>query len=102
MKKSMNRIVCGLTAAVMMGTLTACSGGQGETKAAVPSGSEAAGNTESTAQQGETQAEMKATVIWRAFDDQFQSGFRIIMQNEAEKLGGITLDARLTGRALRI
>ena len=35
---------------------------------------------------------MKATVIWRAFDDQFQSGFRIIMQNEAEKSGGITLD----------
>lgn len=32
MKKSMNRFVCGLTAAVMMGTLTACSGGQGETK----------------------------------------------------------------------
>ncbi|MCD7871532.1 MAG: galactose ABC transporter substrate-binding protein [Enterocloster clostridioformis] len=92
MKKSMNRIVCGLTAAVMMGTLTACSGGQGETKAAAPSGSEAAGNTESTAQQGEAQAEMKATVIWRAFDDQFQSGFRIIMQNEAEKLGSITLD----------
>ena len=38
------------------------------------------------------QEEMKATVIWRAFDDQFQSGFRIIMQNEAEKSGGITLD----------
>lgn len=33
-----------------------------------------------------------ATVIWRAFDDQFQSGFRIIMQNEEEDLGGITLD----------
>lgn len=30
MKKSMNRIVCGLTAAVMMGTLTACSGGRGD------------------------------------------------------------------------
>ena len=29
MKKSMNRFVCGLTAAVMMGTLTACSSGQG-------------------------------------------------------------------------
>ena len=29
MKKSMNRIVCGLTAAVMMGTLTACSGVRG-------------------------------------------------------------------------
>ena len=92
MKKSMNRFVCGLTAAVMMGTLTACSGGLGETKPAVPAGSESAGNSESAAQQGEAQAEMKATVIWRAFDDQFQSGFRIIMQNEAEKSGGITLD----------
>lgn len=92
MKKSMNRFVCGLTAAVMMGTLTACSSGQGETKPAAPAGSESAGNSESAAQQGEAQAEMKATVIWRAFDDQFQSGFRIIMQNEAEKLGGITLD----------
>lgn len=35
---------------------------------------------------------VESTVIWRAFDDQFQSGFRIIMQNEEEKLGGITLD----------
>ena len=52
MKKSMNRFVCGLTAAVMMGTLTACSGGLGETKPAVPAGSESAGNSESAAQQG--------------------------------------------------
>ena len=43
MKKSMNRFVCGLTAAVMMGTLTACSSGQGETKPAAPAGSESAG-----------------------------------------------------------
>ena len=57
MKKSMNRFVCGLTAAVMMGTLTACSGGQGETKPAAPAGSESAGNSESAAQQGEDEAE---------------------------------------------
>ena len=55
----MNRFVCGLTAAVMIGTLTACSGGLGETKPAVPAGSESAGNSESAAQQGEAQAEMK-------------------------------------------
>ncbi len=36
--------------------------------------------------------EVKATVIWRAFDDQFQSGFRIIMENEASKIEGIRLD----------
>lgn len=36
--------------------------------------------------------DVNATVIWRAFDDQFQSGFRIIMQNEVENIEGITLD----------
>lgn len=33
-----------------------------------------------------------ATVLWRAFDDQYQSGFRIIMQNEADIMGDIVLD----------
>lgn len=36
--------------------------------------------------------DINATVIWRAFDDQFQSGFRIIMGNEEENIGGIKLD----------
>ena len=36
--------------------------------------------------------DINATVIWRAFDDQFQSGFRIIMGQEEEELGGIKLD----------
>lgn len=40
----------------------------------------------------EVTADINATVVWRAFDDQFQSGFRIIMENEAEKTGGISLD----------
>jgi methyl-galactoside transport system substrate-binding protein len=35
---------------------------------------------------------VNATVIWRAFDDQYQSGFRIIMQAEADKMTGIALD----------
>jgi len=35
---------------------------------------------------------LKATVIWRRFDDPFQSGFRIIMQAEADKMGSFTLD----------
>lgn len=35
---------------------------------------------------------VNATVIWRAFDDQFQSGFRIIMENEASKLSNVVLD----------
>lgn len=36
--------------------------------------------------------DVNATVIWRAFDDQFQSGFRIIMGNEEANVGGIKLD----------
>ena len=36
--------------------------------------------------------DINATVIRRAFDDQFQSGFRIIMGNEEENIGGIKLD----------
>lgn len=40
----------------------------------------------------DTNKDISATVIWRAFDDQYQSGFRIIMQNEVDKLTGITLD----------
>ena len=40
--------------------------------------------------------DVNATVIWRAFDDQFQSGFRIIMGNEEENMGGIKLDMQLS------
>ena len=36
--------------------------------------------------------DINATVIWRAFDDQFQSGFGSIMGNEEENIGGIKLD----------
>lgn len=35
---------------------------------------------------------VNATVIWRAFDDQYQSGFRIIMQSEADKMTDVKLD----------
>jgi methyl-galactoside transport system substrate-binding protein len=35
---------------------------------------------------------LKSTVIWRRFDDPFQSGFRIIMQSQADKMGGFSLD----------
>lgn len=36
--------------------------------------------------------DMRATIIWRSFDDQFQSGFRIIMENRAKEMKGISLD----------
>ena len=39
-----------------------------------------------------TDSTVHATVLWRAFDDQYQSGFRVIMEDEAEKLGGFDID----------
>ncbi len=53
---------------------------------------EEAADTGETAETASTGDNVSATVIWRAFDDQFQSGFRIIMESQAEELGGITLD----------
>lgn len=75
------RVISILLAAAMAMSVTAC--GNGEEKKA-----EDAAKTEGTSGEDGVQA----TVIWRAFDDQFQSGFRIIMQNEEKKMGGISLD----------
>lgn len=47
---------------------------------------------ESATETADAAGDVSATVIWRAFDDQFQSGFRIIMDNQAKELGGIKLD----------
>ena len=46
--------------------------------------------------------DINATVIWRAFDDQFQSGFRIIMGNEEENIGGIKLDMQDAGNQVSV
>ncbi len=63
---------------------------ENETEESADAATEAAAET---ATEGEAAGgSVNATVIWRAFDDQFQSGFRIIMQNEEEKIGGISLD----------
>jgi methyl-galactoside transport system substrate-binding protein len=39
-----------------------------------------------------SEGNLKATILWRRFDDPFQSGFRIIMQSQADKMGGYSLD----------
>lgn len=82
------RMVSVLLAAVMTLSLMAC--GAKETAQEAPAAETPASAKEEPA--AETASDVKSTVIWRAFDDQFQSGFRIIMQNEEEKIGGITLD----------
>lgn len=90
-----------LLAAVMAFSMMACGSTDEtaeapaeETTAEEAPAEEAAPAEETTeeATPAETAENVNSTVIWRAFDDQFQSGFRIIMQNEEETLGGITLD----------
>lgn len=91
------KVVSVLLAAVLTMSMMACGAAEGTAPApaetaskeeAVPAGTptETADTVEASA------ADVNATVIWRAFDDQFQSGFRIIMQNEQEVIGGISLD----------
>lgn len=91
------RMVSVLLAAVMTLSLMAC--GAKETAQEAPAAETPASSKEEPEEEAqeeepaaETASDVKSTVIWRAFDDQFQSGFRIIMQNEEEKIGGITLD----------
>lgn len=91
------KVVSVLLAAVLTMSMMACGAAEETAPApaetaskeeAVPAGTptETADTVEASA------ADVNATVIWRAFDDQFQSGFRIIMQNEQEVIGGISLD----------
>lgn len=91
------RMVSVLLAAVMTLSLMACGAketAQEAPAAETPAPAEEAPEEEAQEEEpaAETASDVKSTVIWRAFDDQFQSGFRIIMQNEEEKIGGITLD----------
>ncbi len=91
------RMVSVLLAAVMTLSLMACGAketAQEAPAAETPAPAEEAQEEEAQEEEpaAETASDVKSTVIWRAFDDQFQSGFRIIMQNEEEKIGGITLD----------
>lgn len=90
------RVISTLLAAAMVFTLIGCgSSAPAEEAPAADSTTEAEAPAEEAATEEAVEVaaeDTKATVIWRAFDDQFQSGFRIIMQNEEEKVGGITLD----------
>ena len=98
------RLLSTILATAMVFSLAAC-GTANETQQApaaeeAPAADAAENETEESADVAEDAAtegeaadsSVNATVIWRAFDDQFQSGFRIIMQNEEEKIGGISLD----------
>lgn len=87
-------MVCSLAACGSSDTMTSDTTDTSGTTQESSSGAadEETADAEETAETAGSGDNVNATVIWRAFDDQFQSGFRIIMEGQAEELGGITLD----------
>lgn len=99
MKNLWKRILFGCLALISIVTLSACAG-NGD-KAATVSVEPEAKQSETDAPKEDTpepqvsekaaDAGLEATVIWRRYDDPFQSGFRIIMQKAADNMGNINL-----------
>ena len=97
------KVISTLLAAAMVCSLAACGSSDTTTsdttdtsgttqESSSGAADEETADAEETAETAGSGDNVNATVIWRAFDDQFQSGFRIIMEGQAEELGGITLD----------
>ena len=82
----MKKLVAILLIAALALSMVACSSASTTAPAATEATDAAAAETAAA------DTSVNATVIWRAFDDQYQSGFRIIMQAEADKMTGIALD----------
>ena len=83
----MKKLVAILLIAALALSMVACSSASTTAPAAATEATDAA-----AAETAAADTSVNATVIWRAFDDQYQSGFRIIMQAEADKMTGIALD----------
>lgn len=66
-----------LACAMLLLTFAGCAGGE----------SQAGGGSSGAAGGGSAAGDMKVGVIWRRFDDAFQTGFRKIMEAEAKKMG---------------
>lgn len=103
MKGMKRKVISTLLAAAMVCSLAACGSSDTTTsdttdtsgttqESSSGAADEETADAEETAETAGSGDNVNATVIWRAFDDQFQSGFRIIMEGQEEELGGITLD----------
>ena len=89
----MKKLVAILLIAALALSMVACSSASTTAPAATEATDAAAAATDAAATEtAAADTSVNATVIWRAFDDQYQSGFRIIMQAEVDKMTGITLD----------
>lgn len=86
--KNAYKVITILLAVALLTSVVACSSQNAASEQPAADAQEPAAAAEEPAEAKDT----NATVIWRAFDDQYQSGFRIIMQGEADKMGGIVLD----------
>ena len=83
----MKKVLSLVLVLTMVFALAACTGSK-----PAETNSPAAEATPEAAPEAAPEEDIRATVIWRAFDDQFQSGFRIIMESEVENIPGITLN----------
>lgn len=89
----MKKLVAILLIAALALSMVACSSASTTAPTATEATDAAAAATDAAATEtAAADTSVNATVIWRAFDDQYQSGFRIIMQAEADKMTGIALD----------
>ena len=89
----MKKLVAILLIAALALSMVACSSASTTAPAATEATDAAAAATDATATEtAAADTSVNATVIWRAFDDQYQSGFRIIMQSEVDKMSDIKLD----------
>lgn len=88
------RMVSALLVSAMVLSVVGCGSKDAAADTTTDAAAEETADTddESTTETADAAGDVNATVIWRAFDDQFQSGFRIIMDNQAKELGGIKLD----------
>jgi len=87
--KNLKKSLAALLAIVMLLGLAACSSSDPNVSNPTSAASTAAVTTAAATSAEEN---INATIIWRRFDDSFQSGFRIIMQSEADKIGGFEMD----------
>ena len=89
----MKKLVAILLIAALALSMVACSSASTTAPAATEATDAAAAATDAAATEtAAADTSVNATVIWRAFDDQYQSGFRIIMQSEVDKMSDIKLD----------
>ena len=74
---------------VCLSVITACVGCANQQN---PSSDQAVGTPAASVSETATDGAIKIGVVWASYNDNFQAGFRTIMEEEAAKMGGIELN----------